>query len=40
MKPSDPIFESMIGPEDGDLYNSITQRIYNAPDAMGRISTW
>ena len=33
-------FDSMLAPEDGQLYKSIISRIYNAPNAFGRIENW
>lgn len=40
LPPYDTHFDSMIAPEDGELYKSIVSRIYNAPDAFGRIPNW
>lgn len=40
MKPSDDDTESMIAPPDGDLYKSITNRIFTAPNTFSRIENW
>ena len=32
--------DSMLAPQDGDLYGSIVRRIYSAPKAFERISNW
>lgn len=40
MMPSEELFDSMIAPLDGQLYKSVVNRIYNAPEAFSRIPTW
>ncbi len=40
MYPSDDLFDSMIAPLDGDLYNSVVNRVYTAPKAFERSKTW
>jgi hypothetical protein len=30
----------MIAPDDGDLYKSIVQRVYSAPDVFARPKNW
>ena len=38
--PSEDIMDSMLAPKDGDLYNSVINRIYSAPKAFERIDNW
>ena len=38
--PEENNFVSMIAPHDGDLYKSVVQRVFTAPKAFERISTW
>lgn len=40
MSPEDEENDSMIAPEDGDLYKSIQQRIYSVPGVFERIGSW
>ena len=40
MLPSEEMFDSMIAPQDGNLYKNVLNRIYNAPGAFGRIENW
>lgn len=39
-KPDEELFDSMLAPKDGDLYNSVVNRIYTAPKAFERIENW
>lgn len=38
--PSEDMYDSMIAPRDGDLYNSVVNRVYSAPKAFDRIDSW
>ena len=40
MMPIDQLFDSMLAPSDGELYKSITNKIYSAPKVFSRISIW
>ena len=40
MLPSEDMFISMIAPADGQLYKSVVQRVYSAPNAFERLPTW
>ena len=37
---SEEMTDSMLAPQDGDLYGSIIRRIYSGPKAFERISNW
>lgn len=38
--PAEDLVDSMLAPQDGDLYRSISQRIYASPAAFERIRNW
>jgi hypothetical protein len=38
--PSEDLVDSMLAPADGDLYNSVVNRIYTAPAAFERSDHW
>ena len=38
--PSEELMDSMLAPQDGDLYNSVVNRIYSAPHAFNRTENW
>jgi hypothetical protein len=40
MPPFEDLFDSMLAPNDGNLYKSVVNRIYNAPNAFSRIANW
>jgi hypothetical protein len=40
MLPSEELFDSMLAPEDGNLYGSVVKRIYSAPNAFTRIGNY
>ena len=40
MHPFEVENDCMLGPEDGNLYKSIKNRIFTAPGAFERISIW
>jgi len=40
LPPSEDIYDSMIAPRDGDLYNSIVNRVFTAPNAFNRSKHW
>lgn len=40
LPPIEEMFDSMIAPQDGNLYKSVVSRIYSAPHAFSRISNW
>jgi len=40
LPPKDVFLDSMIAPEDGDLYGSIVNRLYHVPDTFTRYSNW
>jgi hypothetical protein len=40
LAPPEDLFDSMLAPSDGNLYKSIVNRIYNAPNAFDRIKNW
>lgn len=40
MLPSEVFADSMLSPENGDLYKSIVNRVYSAPKAFERIENW
>lgn len=38
--PGDEMMDSMIAPGNGDLYGSIVNKIYGAPNTFGKIKNW
>lgn len=38
--PSEDMMDSMIAPLDGDLFNSVVNRIYSAPKTFERSENW
>jgi len=40
MFPSDDLMDSMIAPNDGNLYESIVSRVFTAPKAFERTKFW